>query len=295
MRESRVRDWLVITVETPPDQRDVALAALMDVGADGMEERADGLVLYLPATDQPAALRSVESALASVGDFVVRSELRPNEDWSRQWKRGLKPRRIGTRLVVTPSWCKPRTRKRDIVLVIDPEMAFGTGEHATTRACLRLLENAVRAGDRVLDVGTGSAILAIAAARLGAVDVLAVEGDIDAIENAGDNVARNFASTQVTIRHAFVDDSFLRAEVPPPFDLIVGNVLSSVLVPLLHAFRASLSAGGRLILSGILAEESGKVIAAASAAGFRLALEDREDEWWSALLVQQPSAGAVVG
>src|SRR5207237_841645 len=171
------------------------------------------------------------------------------EDWSREWRRGLKPRRMG-RIVVSPSWLEPDAQADDILLVIDPEMAFGTGEHATTRGCLRLLQQCVRTHDRVLDVGTGSAILAIAAARLGATDVVGVEMDADAIENARDNVVKNGVSDVVRIEHALVDGAYLATH--GAFDLVMGNVLSSVLTPLLPWFRRALTSGGRLILSCLL-------------------------------------------
>jgi ribosomal protein L11 methyltransferase len=171
-------------------------------------------------------------------------------------------------------------------------MAFGTGEHATTRGALRALESAVRPGDRVLDVGTGSAILAIAAARLGAGEVLAVESDPDALENAEDNLRRNGVADQVELLHGVVDDEFLALLGPARFDLIVANVLSGVLVPLLPAFLAALAPAGqgrdergpgRLILGGILEEEAESVIDAAREAGFTLTAEDFEDEWWGGL------------
>jgi ribosomal protein L11 methyltransferase len=167
-------------------------------------------------------------------------------------------------------------------------MAFGTGEHATTRGCLRLLDGTVRPGDRVLDVGSGSAILAIAAALLGAGEVVAVEYDPDANLNARDNLVQNGVERRVTILERMADPRLI--EELGTFDLITANILSGVIRPLLPAFREALrgSDGGRLIVSGILQTERDEVVAAATAAGFVVDEEDREDEWWSARLNVEP-------
>jgi ribosomal protein L11 methyltransferase len=138
-------------------------------------------------------------------------------------------------------------------------------------------------------VGTGSAILAIAAARLGAGEVLAVESDPDAMENARDNLVRNGVAERVELLHGLVDEEFLALLGPGRYDLITANVLSSVLVPLLPAFHTALApaeseaGAGRLILGGILEEEADAVIDAARHAGFILLSEDLEEEWWGGL------------
>jgi ribosomal protein L11 methyltransferase len=195
----------------------------------------------------------------------------------------LGARRVGARLILTPTWIEPEARPGDIVIAIDPQMAFGTGEHATTRGVLQLLEGVMLPGARVLDVGTGSAVLAIAAAKLGAGHVLAAESDPDALINAAENVARNGVEGTVELCEALVDGTWLEHRADPPFDLIVANVLSSVLRPLLPAFHAALRPAGALILSGILQEEADGMRASASGAGLALGAEVREEEWWTGL------------
>jgi ribosomal protein L11 methyltransferase len=149
------------------------------------------------------------------------------------------------------------------------------------------LENVVKQGDMVLDVGAGSAILSIAAARLGAKAVEAVEFDPDAIENATENIERNNTQASVKLACALVDEKFL-SQRPSHYDVIVANVLSGVLRPLLLAFHQALKPNGYLLLSGILREEADGMIDAAGVAGFSLVQEDREEEWWSGLLSQRP-------
>jgi ribosomal protein L11 methyltransferase len=208
----------------------------------------------------------------------------PDEDWLALWRAGLAPRAIGERIIVAPTWSEVDGGPDRIVVRIDPQMAFGTGEHASTRGVLRLLQRAVSEGDRLLDVGTGSAILAIAAALLGASHVVAVESDPEAMENAADNIERNDVTDRVTLLCAPVDGPFLDAYGGGAFDGILANVLSGVLLPLLPAFHRSLAGGGWAILSGILVDEAEAVRAAAADAGFVVETEDVEEQWWSALL-----------
>lgn len=281
--------WLVLTVHAPPDEAGGAIAeGLIALGGTAIVEEADGWSTYLPPPDDPETF--IEEARETLRAYAPGAELElswrwePNEDWTVAWRRGLRPRRVGERLIVAPTWTEPEAGPEDIVLWIDPQMAFGTGEHASTRGVLRLLEASIRPGDRVLDVGTGSGILAIAAARLGAVHVLAVESDPVAIPTARENLERNGVAESVTLENALVDDAYLDALGPGSVDLIVANVLSGVLIPLLPAFRRVLATGGRAILGGILTTEADRVVAAAEAAGFDVAREDVEDEWWSVLL-----------
>ncbi len=311
--------WLVLTVHSPSGDEGSAVAeGLIALGGTAVVEEPDGLTTYLPPPDDPETF--VEEARKTLSDYAPDATLelswrwQPNEDWAVQWRRGLRPRRVGERLIVAPTWTEPEPGPNDIVIWIDPQMAFGTGEHASTRGVLRLLESATRPGDRVLDVGTGSGILAIAAVRLGAEHVLAVESDPVAIPNARENLERNGVAAAVTLDNALVDDAYLDALGAGRVDLIVANVLSGVLIPLLPAFRRVLAPGGaagsragsgsaggtaapvsvghadaaavpgRAILGGILTSEADRVVAAAEAAGFEVAREDVEEEWWSVLL-----------
>lgn len=277
----------------PPDDHDTIAESLIALGGSAVQVAGDALVSYFPATPDPeefaagARLR-IEDDL---GTAAIASPLRvswrweADQDWAHVWRRGLRPRRVGP-FVVTPSWCLAEAEADGYVIVVDPEMAFGTGEHATTRGALRLLPDVLTTADRVLDVGTGSGILAIGAAMLGAREVLAVESDGDAIENATDNLCRNGVADRVQLVHALVDPAFLQSEGPGAFRLILANVLSGILRPLLPAFREALVPGGHLVLGGILQEESEGMILSAAEAGFRLLIEDVEDEWWGAAFIR---------
>ena len=283
------RRWLVLTLRLDPERAEMAAAELVGLGAGAVQEVPGAVVTYFPLPDDAQTFVRHVAAHTGLDPAAIEWRIEAEEDWSEKWRRGLKPRRVGRRMVITPTWITPETRAGDIVLTIDPEMAFGTGEHATTRSSLRLAEAAIHGGERVLDVGTGSGILAIAAALLGANTVVAVEADADALLNAEDNVQRNAPGTSIELVHAMVDTAYLERTRADGFDVILANVLSGVLQPLLPAFYDALKPGGKLVLSGILESEGDMMLAAAIDAGFVLEREELEDEWWSALFARSAS------
>jgi ribosomal protein L11 methyltransferase len=286
---STQKRWLVITVTSNSEaEYEILTASLLQLGGTAIHENGNQLITYLqPPANLNAFIAHAGAALKT--DFDWRWQ--DDQDWSESWKRGLQPRRVGKKFVVAPTWTDPQLREGDRLIVIDPEMAFGTGEHATTRGALRFLEQCVQPGNRVLDVGTGSAILAIGAAMCGASDVLGVEYDADAIINARDNIVRNRVEAVVRLDTAFVDDAYLQRWGTEGFHVITANVLSSVLLPLLRSFHQTLRPDGYLILGGILENEADEMIAAAENAGFILRIEDLEDEWWAGLLQRPASRG----
>lgn len=291
----RPERWFALSARLPLDDplRELLGEALLALGGLSVAEEDELLVTYLPPPDDPDAF--LEHARSFLAEWILADEplelawwWQADEDWSREWKRGLGPRQVTERIVTKPSWVDYDATPGQIVIDIDPQMAFGTGEHATTRGCLRLLDGLVQPGDRVLDVGSGSGILSIAAAQLGAREVVAIEYDVDANVNARENLIRNGVDDRIRIVEARADPALIAAQ--GPFDLVLANILSSVIRPLLPAFRTALRPGGRVIVSGILQSERDEVTASAEAAGLRVAREDREEDWWSALLVpvQEP-------
>ena len=275
--------WLVLSARSPADeQKDLLAEGLLALGGRAVEESGDAMSTWIEApadAERFVAQARVALARATGGDVEVTWRLEAERDWLAEWRRGLGVRRVGARIVVTPTWIEPEHVPDDIVIVIDPQMAFGTGEHATTRIALELMQNLVQPGDRVLDVGTGSAILAIAAARLGASTVDAVESDADALENAQENIVRNGAREHVELAQAHVDLSWLNARAES-YNGILANIPSGVLRPLLPGFLRALRPRGYVILCGILREEAVVLRTAALAAGFTAASERAEDEWW---------------
>jgi ribosomal protein L11 methyltransferase len=180
------------------------------------------------------------------------------EDWSSSWKANFKPLRVGQRLLIVPSWEEVHPGPEDIVLHLDPGMAFGTGGHETTRLCLELLEQIMDdmpllLSPSVLDLGTGSGILAMAAVQLGAGRVCAVDIDPQAVEVARENLAANGLTEQVECSTAPLES------MTENFDVILANILAEELVRLAPYLAERLTRGGSLVLSGILAEKEGQV------------------------------------
>jgi ribosomal protein L11 methyltransferase len=212
------------------------------------------------------------------------------EDWAHAWKQFYKPLRIGQRVVLKPTWEEFPAQPDDVIIELDPGMAFGTGLHPSTRLCIAALEAFVRPGDRVLDLGTGSGVLALVAAKLGAASILATDIDTLAVRVATENAGVNGLAVgdQLRIEHGSVP-----AGMAGHFQVIVANILAEVLVGLFDGVYGNpplvepLAPGGYLILSGILDERGPLVIEAAARHGLHL-VEQRQEGDWIALTVQRP-------
>jgi ribosomal protein L11 methyltransferase len=266
--------WLAVRVRAGTE-REGALAALFELGSLGVQELGDELLTHFPGDVAPdAIIGAVERA--APGSTVVTSRV-AEVDWSEEWKRGVGAHDLGVLSIVPPWLAEGRDAGRTIV--IEPEMAFGTGEHETTRGVVRLLPAAIRPGDRVADLGAGSAVLAIAAAKLGATRVAAIEIDHDAIANARENVERNGVAGIVTIVEG---DAAVLLPLVAPVRVVLANIISSVLLDLLPVIRSALTADGEAILSGILFQERATVLAALANDGWRVVAEDVEGAWWTA-------------
>lgn len=274
--------WISVRVQPDLDSdvaRDACLAALFTVGAQGVHEDGTALVTHFPpGTD----LEPIHLALTEADDLVtIETSPVPDIDWSEAWKTRITSHALGA-LTVTPPWLA-EGRDPALTIVIEPGMAFGTGEHATTRGVVRLLPRQLRDGAVVADLGAGSAVLAIAAAKLGAARVYAIELDADAIPDAEANVVRNGVADRV---HVFEGDAAVFLPLIAPVQLILANIISSVLIELLPLMAIALAADGTAILSGILLEERETMQAVLAAHGWRVIEEDAEEIWWSASIAR---------
>lgn len=266
--------WIAVRVRTARDP-EVVTAALFASGSQGVQEDGDTLLTHFPPGTDVGAVRDAVRAADAAAQVEV-GEAAP-VDWTEAWKDRIGAHELAG-LAVAPPWLADRYDPARTI-VIDPGMAFGTGEHATTRGVVRLMQHVVRPGMVVADLGAGSAVLAIAAAKLGATRVAAVEMDEDAIGNAEANVARNGVAGRVTVLHG---DAGIFLPLLAPVDVVLANIISSVLVSLLPAIADALAPGGRAILSGILQEERESMLAELEASGWVVTEEDREEIWWSA-------------
>ncbi|HEX5823878.1 MAG TPA: 50S ribosomal protein L11 methyltransferase [Candidatus Limnocylindrales bacterium] len=241
---------------------------------------------YLPAFDRPAAERAVAVATEALGHLQAFG-LRPigelttrlvhEADWAEAWKEHFPVMRIGRRLVIKPTWRRHRAAPDDVVLALDPGMAFGTGLHPTTRLCMSALEGLADRGAidgaRVLDVGCGSGILAIAAAKLGASSVLGVDTDPIAIDATVANADRNALAGRIAAREGSLPTG------EDPFDAVLANLIASVLVTLAPLLRDELRPGGVLLSSGIFVDREAQVREAYGAVGLAVTGRTSEGEW----------------
>jgi ribosomal protein L11 methyltransferase len=240
---------------------------------------------YVPAGDRRAAEQAaadVATALGHLQAFGLRpigdlaTRIVDEGDWAEAWKTHFPVLRVG-RIVIRPTWRRHRPEPGDVVLALDPGMAFGTGLHPTTRLCLAALDAVADrgglAGQTVLDVGSGSGILSIAAARLGARSVLAVDTDPIANGATTANAARNRFVRRIHARHGSLPTS------AGPFDVVLANLIASVLVRLAPDLAAETRRGGTLLASGIYVDREADVAAALAAAGFDVVGRTGEGDW----------------
>ena len=273
-----------IDVTVPEEERDAVAALLVEQTGQAIEELDDGTLVAWAADELSAdALRGTIEARSHTYEARVR-EL-PLTDWTTEWKKGLGPRTIG-RIVVTPSWVAVAPRAGEVVVVVDPETAFGSGEHGSTRGALLLLDRAMarhasrqaHQGARVLDLGSGSGILAIAAAKLGAARAVGIEFDVEAIPVAERNVERNEVADRVVILEG---DAGELALLGAPADIVVSNILRTVNVLLLPAVKGALAARGIAIFAGMEEAEAVLFKPELEQAGFAVMDDVRDAGWWS--------------
>ena len=305
-------DWIELTVHTTTQGAEVVSDALMLSGATGtmVEDRADipdpdkpngyweiidpKLIDSLPEDVQVHAwfepdatfqerLQALRSQLdmnrrlapeVDLGTLQIDTVNVKDEDWSEVWKQFYKPFRAGQSLVVKPTWEPYDAKPGDRVIEIDPGMAFGSGTHETTGMCLELLEEAVHGGERVIDVGTGSGILAIGAALLGAKDVLAIDIDPTAVKVARENVAHNHLEQTVTTL-----EGNLLEKVDAQCEVCVANIIADVICMFAAPLNEHIVPGGLFICSGIIKEREQDVTDALLAAHYTILEIRRKGEW----------------
>lgn len=315
-------DWIEIAIRTTTEGADSVAQLLMDAGSAGasIEDRADIAALqrpeghwdmidegilqrmepcvvvrgYLPEganardalaqlTQRLRELRELELPF-DMGELSLSFVNVHEEDWADNWKKYYKPFRAGEKLVVKPTWEPYERQSGDIVLELDPGMAFGTGTHETTALCLAMLERYATPGEYAIDVGTGSGILSIAAVRLGMRAALAIDLDEVAVRVARDNVRVNGLESEIDVRQGD-----LLAQVTDTADLVIANIIADVICALASPVRARLREGGVFLCSGIIKDREPDVVEALTGAGYTL-IETRYMGEWLAIAARRGCA-----
>lgn len=282
--------WFVLYLLAPPRGEELLLVdALRRLGAHAVEPAGHRVAALFPAPlSVDALLWEVERAARASTTLTDPSPVwqwQTRAQWSQRWTTEVETRRVTPRLVVASRNDDVGPGPGEVVVRLDPTTAFGTAGHPTTRACLRFLDDRVRSGDELVDIGTGSGILAIAAVLLGARRVLALEADPIACSAARLNVGLNGVADRVEIRPLEVTARSLtrltRQARPLRHDGVMANVEAGVVVPLLPGLPALMAPGGWLLVSGVLTPERDQVVAAAARTGLELGDEAVEGAWWT--------------
>lgn len=281
-------EWLEVSVTVENEAAEAVAEVLsryarrgvvIEAGPEGWNAGPVVIRAYLPADDQlQANKRRVKEALGHLDQIspVSVPTFRPvaEEDWAKAWKERLTVMHVGRHIVIRPSWLDYVPAPDDVVVQLDPGMAFGTGLHPTTQMCLTALEELAQPESRVLDMGTGSGILAIAAAKLGARHVLALDNDSVAVKTARDNMIVNDVQDVVSVLCGSL------TEVPESYDLVMVNILANVIIEMMREGLATrVCPGGKVIAAGIIDDQEPKVVATMEQQGLTLVGKQRLEDW----------------
>ncbi len=273
-----MKTWGSVTLTVAEDDAELVAASLFDLGTTGVEqlEAPPGTARLRAYFDGDVPSDVVDSLRRSHGDATIQSVeigAQADEDWAENWKLHFEAQSVGQRLLLCPPWDSSSSPER-IRIVIEPGMAFGTGQHATTRGCLELLEEWLveRRVERAADIGTGSGVLAIALAKLGVPRIFAVDNDEDALRIAAENAVINDVDTAIRLATTI-------EPVPADCDLIVANLFADLLLELAPAFDERMRRDGTIVLSGILSPDAGRVVDSFAQRGWSVDRRRDEDPW----------------
>ncbi len=279
----RTKNWTRIDISCGPETAEYLASELAESFGVTVEFTAGGIRVYFDSArfeDERERLGEVLRSASAFegGDIIYDSSEIPDEDWSETWKAHFKPLRVGRHILISPTWEKVRPEADDLLIQIDPGRAFGTGHHETTRLCLEWLESwasnlSGKHPGALLDVGTGSGILAMAGALLGFDKIIGIDNDPEAIEVALQNLELNSLNGKVNVSCATPD------EITGTFDVVISNIQSLPLIRMSRTMVSKVSVPGRLVLSGILTEQADDVRAEYENRGLKLTGTQTAGEW----------------
>lgn len=269
--------YLRMDFSCPAPYQDFAIAELADFGFEGFEQHDQGFLAFIPERLVGETTRSEMDAALSNSDYVcerIAEERILPRNWNEEWEKSIRAQHIGP-FFICPSWVDDPQPEGTIRLTVDPKMAFGTGNHETTRLIMKLLPNWVSEHDTVLDVGTGTGILAIAALKLGAASAFGFDIDEWSHANARENALRNDVDSEFAIALG----SFETVPANAVYDLVIANVNRGILIDMAADLVRSVAPGGKLILSGLLHHEDGHILSVPEFQSLRYEGTERENDW----------------
>lgn len=273
--------YIEVEISADAELVEQLIGILSHIGFEGFWEDGSLLKCYISSDRwSPAMLEEVHTTVNRM--VHTSSTPRPtiavrnveNRNWNEEWKKTIEPIQVTDRIVIRPTWQDYSPLPGQIVVTIDPKMSFGTGYHETTRLVLRLMEKHVKSGMSLLDVGTGTGVLAIVGVKLGATSAVGVDVDEWSFENAMENVRLNHVEDRIRIVHGE-----LSSVHDNNFDIIVANIQLNVIAVLLSTMKEKLRAGGILMLSGLLLPDREQILKSLSGSKFEICEEATENEW----------------
>ncbi len=272
--------FLEITISANQEQRDLLIPTMVELGCLGFQETDNSLLCYIDKSrwsDEKNKLfkERLGNLLQTISSNAVPSFREfADKDWNEEWEKTIQPIEVGDTLVIKPSWCEYAGSGNRIIIQIDPKMSFGTGYHETTRLTLRLIEKYLTPACSMLDVGTGTGILAIAAIKLGARSAIGIDNDEWSIDNAQENVHANRVDGAIKISSQNIQELH-----GSEYDLVTANLTLNTNIEFMREFKRLLQKDGILLLSGLLSSDENNMILELAKNNFIVLEIVRENEW----------------
>ncbi|MBL1215385.1 MAG: 50S ribosomal protein L11 methyltransferase [Ignavibacteriae bacterium] len=279
-----MKEYKKFEITAIPFNIDLISGILWELDITGINEDYNKLLVFADSNSRVNA-NSINAQLESLvknnllESFSVKENTLTDKNWNEEWEKTINVIPISERIVIKPSFRRYTPKNNEIVLEIDPKMSFGTGEHQTTKLVIKMLEKFVQAEQKILDVGSGTGVLAIAAVKLGGGKAIAIDNDEWCFENGIENVNANNCSDKIEIKHAEIADI-----TEDNFDLITANINKNILLNIADDLISKLADNGILILSGILAQDEQDILKCYESSGVKLIGKEKMDEWISLAL-----------
>ncbi len=277
--DSNLKSYNVFKISSVPFLPDILSGLLWELEITGVTEN-DDIVIAFAAEDSTVNEEMINGLLEKliaqnvIQEFSVTREILEEKNWNELWEKSREVIRISERIVIKPSFKEYESKEEEIIITLDPKMSFGTGEHESTKLALRLMEKYVKGNEKVLDVGSGTGVLSIAAIKLGAAYAVAVDNDPWCYQNCAENCALNDVVGSIKVVEGEI--SIIHEE---DFDLVLANIQKNILLSISEKLKAKLKKSGIVILSGLLLKDEAEVISRYQSIGFKFIEKKVMGEW----------------